>query len=85
MTPALDAGHGVSVFDKLKPQTHPDPKGEVAALKQAGARFTKGDMLDGNALAKAIIVSEADTVIHLAAEFAPEIAARKYLNLLGYK
>jgi len=63
-----NAGHGVAVFDNLHPQVHPDPEGAVAELKQAGARFTQGDVLDGGALTKSIIVAKADIVIHLAAE-----------------
>ncbi|SEG10043.1 dTDP-L-rhamnose 4-epimerase [Thalassococcus halodurans] len=63
-----NAGHSVTVFDNLHPQVHPDPEGAVAELKQAGARFSRGDVLDGGALTKAIIVAEADIVIHLAAE-----------------
>lgn len=63
-----NAGHGVAVFDNLHPQVHPDPEGAVAELKQAGAHFTQGDVLDGGALTKSIIVTEADIVIHLAAE-----------------
>lgn len=63
-----DAGHGVAVFDSLHPQVHPDPEGAVAELKQAGAHFTQGDVLDGGALTESIIVAEADIVIHLAAE-----------------
>lgn len=63
-----NAGHSVAVFDNLHSQVHPDPEGAVAELKQAGARFTHGDVLDGGALTKSIIVAEADIVIHLAAE-----------------
>ncbi len=63
-----NAGHGVAVFDNLHSQVHPDPEGAVAELKQAGARFTHGDVRDGGALTRSIIVAEADIVIHLAAE-----------------
>ena len=62
------AGYGVSVFDNLHTQVHPNPEGAVAQLKQAGARFTFGDVRDGSALTRAIIVADADIVIHLAAE-----------------
>lgn len=63
-----NAGHGVAVFDNLHPQVHPDPEGAVAELKQAGADFIHGDVLDGGALTKSIIVAESGIVIHLAAE-----------------
>jgi dTDP-L-rhamnose 4-epimerase len=62
------AGHSVAVFDNLHPQVHPDPEGVVKNLKQAGASFTHGDVLDGRALTKSIIVAKADIIIHLAAE-----------------
>mgnify|MGYP003109103776 CR=1 FL=1 len=62
------SGHGVTVFDNLHPQVHPDPEGTVAALKHAGVRFTYGNVLDLSALTNEIIASEADIVIHLAAE-----------------
>ena len=37
-------------------------------LLTEGARFTFGDVRDGSALTRAIIVADADIVIHLAAE-----------------
>lgn len=62
------AGHSVAVFDNLQPQVHPDPEGTVAELKQAGVRFSLGDVLDGSALTEAVIAAGADTFVHLAAE-----------------
>lgn len=63
-----NTGHDVTVFDNLHSQVHPDPEGAVAELKQAGVRFTCGDVLDGGALAESIIAAQADIIIHLAAE-----------------
>ncbi|NIJ41641.1 dTDP-L-rhamnose 4-epimerase [Parvibaculum indicum] len=62
------AGHGVAVFDNLQPQVHPDPEGTVQELRQAGVRFTVGNVLDGAALTEAITAADADMIVHLAAE-----------------
>ena len=61
-------GHTVAVFDNLQPQVHPEPEKTTAELKEAGVRFTFGDVLDIDAVTEAIVEAKAEIVVHLAAE-----------------
>jgi dTDP-L-rhamnose 4-epimerase len=63
-----EAGHGVSVFDNLLVQVHPDSAKSVKTLEKAGATFILGDVRNGAALQDAIIQSRAEIIVHLAAE-----------------
>lgn len=63
-----NAGHNVAVFDNLHPQVHPDPGGTVTELEQAGVKFTLGDVRDSAAITKTLLATEAEIVVHLAAE-----------------
>ena len=61
-------GHTVAVFDNLQPQVHPEPEKTTAELKEAGVRFTFGDVLKIDAVTEAIVEAKAEIVVHLAAE-----------------
>ncbi|MEG3089309.1 NAD-dependent epimerase/dehydratase family protein [Sphingomonas sp. PB4P5] len=62
------AGHSVTVFDNLHPQVHTDPGGTIVELKNSQIEFIQGNILDREALLKAIVVARAEIIVHLAAE-----------------
>ena len=61
----LEKGYEVRVFDNLEPQVHGELAGRPPAYLSSGAEFVLGDMLDRDALRRAL--DGCDAIIHDAA------------------
>ncbi len=69
MSAALVAsGNKVSIFDNFHPQVHKNPSILIAELESLGVKVVRGNVCDSEFLARSMLSSGANVIVHLAAE-----------------